>query len=1166
MIVDSAANYAFTGGALTADAASAYGAGLATDATGKLTKLNTGTLTLSTASANTFTGGIDLDAGALALGGTTNVSSATALVHVATNATLQMLNGGALNAANLALDAGSTLTGNGTVRYDKLTLAGAGMVNAAIPAGSTLILSSTTISDSALQPFSPSALSSTSAAGILKTGAGTLQLDGAGAFGNSSVTQADEGIIRVTGFATATATVIPGGIIPLVSGSLLVLTSYTIPITAGQNIVVPTGTNIIPTGDLPTVSIPGTTYPSNAGSIVIPSCTVTIGGEDTVIASSTITFPYSAVTVPAVTATIAGPLAIVPTSSFTIPNYYMAAATVAQNVVLNGGTFALSTTGVAATGATGGNDKIASNWIGFRFIQGDNAAASVITGVNDIVYIGSSGTFAPQLTAGLHVDINPDDGGVVVLGNTANNFTGIVIAGSGTLQVTAASQLGSAKTASNTQIALNGGVVEFAAPMNFAGDIAVRSGINTVVVDDGMTVQWGRIYRDASYTPGSTYVMDDSLPAASGTMTVAGAAFVKAGAGTMTLTGQFQANALEVDAGRFIITASNGLPVVLSASGQPSVSAPVVVKDGAVLQLSQTLAAGAASTYQFARGYYTPSVSGTIVNAFCGSGTLEITANKNVLTSGDTDIASINITGASTGVLSQASSLSPRGTITVDQGTLALGITNQTLGNVILNNGATMGFVMTPATITLTGSNGAGNYTYAAQPRKTATLASLTATGAGIPNLWFNTNIAAASADHLTINTPVTGTFNINVVNGVWDTTGAIDPNTLPKARVNLELINAPASPNGVFIIADSSKTIDIGLYKYAVTGTTATNGGASAYTVNITGNGDMSQTAAAIYTAAAMLPLGWFSELDSLTQRLGDLHLQTPDATGRAVSPKPPGSFSAWTRGFGEKINFNRTLTGTKFGERHLGGEAGVDYEFGAAWHDYAGAFLGYGQSQRDYNDPTDASNESTFGGIYNTLVSPGGWYVDAVLKLNRFRNRYTVTDPSTGAPASADYHSWATGGSLEIGKRQPIKYENNEVWFVTPSLQVARTSLAGKDYALANGVRVNLDSGATTLARAGVTFGRDIETTTLGTITAYLKAYYGHQWTTGGDVLITLPDGTAPVPFSSKTKGHQYTGGAGLSWQFTKATQVYFDYEITQTDYYLRPYGLNLGLRHLW
>jgi len=1166
MIVDSTANYTITGGGITADATSAYAgepaggttsvssasiasvssapaAALAaptasdlSDATGKLYKDSAGVLTLSTTTPNNFTGGIELNAGALALGGTTFAGGITT---VAPGVTLQMTAPtAALNAATLSLAASSTITGNGTVRFDNLTLAGNGMVRAAIAASTTLTLSSTTPT----YTFAD--------AGFLKTGGGELQFNGAGAFGDSSVTQIDEGTVRLTGFTTGVTTVIPAAMLPLsAGGNYLYVPSATYAVTDfGGYITVPAA-NVYVVAGAATIPIAGGTY-AMSGDVVIPGCTVTIGGVETTIASSTVVFPVTNFSTPAVTGTVIGNFVIIPTSSFTVPNYLMGASTVTQNMVLNGGALAFGAANAAATasGANGGNDNRANNWLGLRLIQGDAAANSVITGVNDVVYLGP-GAFAPQLSAGLHVTIDAGDG-VTVLANTANNFTGLVIADSGTLQVTDQRQLGTVTGTANAKIALNGGVVQFSAPINIPGDIAVRAALNTVVVDDGVNVTWTRIYRDAAFTPGAATLTDPSVTANSGTLVFTGAAFVKAGSGTFTLTGAFQANAMEVDAGRFIVTASSGLP---------NNNGPVVIKQDATYQLSQNLASGASGLGDFANGFFTPSFSGTITNAFYGSGTLDITNTLPVgyvLTNANTNIAAINITGANTTVALQAATFSPAGTITVDRGTLILANPTQTLGNVILRNNATMGFLMVNTSTTI-GTN-PSTATYVAKPLRAATLTSLTADGAGVPNLWFNTNIIDGYADHLTINTPVTGTFAINVINSPnFDNT----PSTgvVPNARVDLELINSPASANGEFIVADNSKTIDIGLYKYAVTGTTTTINGADTFSVNITGNGDMSRTAAAIYTAAAMLPVSWFSELDSVTQRLGDLHLDNRDTT--------KAGFSACMRGYGDKLNFNTDLTGSDFNETHYGAEAGVDYKFAGAgnWNLYLGAFMGYGQLQRNANTATatDATTKSTTDGAYLTLVSPAhGWYADAVVKFNRFDNQYTVTDPSSARSATALYYNWALGASLEIGKRQPLPYE----WFITPSLQAAYTKISDQTYALTNGATASLASGATTRARLGFMFGRDFDTPNDGTLSVYLKAYYGHQWTTGGSVTIALPDGTPPGRFASKIDGLNLTAGAGLAWRFTKNTQVYFDYETTQTDYYTRPYGLNLGLRHLW
>jgi outer membrane autotransporter protein len=319
-----------------------------------------------------------------------------------------------------------------------------------------------------------------------------------------------------------------------------------------------------------------------------------------------------------------------------------------------------------------------------------------------------------------------------------------------------------------------------------------------------------------------------------------------------------------------------------------------------------------------------------------------------------------------------------------------------------------------------------------------------------------------------------------------------------------------------------------------------------------LTGTGAMSNAAALINAMAGALPLAWFTELESVSQRMGELHFENRE--GKA-------GLSTWMRASGESLEFNHKATGTPFDERHFSASAGFDYKFRGTMHNiYTGAFFGYGESERDFSFAGDGSYESVFGGLYETLSTTSGWYVDGMLKANGFKNRFTAVSPA-GVTASADYKNFSFGASLEIGKYCDIGYG----WFVEPQLQAAYTYLVGKDYKTDAGMIVRMDDTTTAFGRAGFRFGRIIEFENAGLLHVYIKGHYTSQWTTGGRLYITTPSGQSRR-YAPKIEGNNIGGGAGIAWLFTRRSQVYFDYTAADGYYYIKPWGLNLGFRLFW
>jgi outer membrane autotransporter protein len=300
----------------------------------------------------------------------------------------------------------------------------------------------------------------------------------------------------------------------------------------------------------------------------------------------------------------------------------------------------------------------------------------------------------------------------------------------------------------------------------------------------------------------------------------------------------------------------------------------------------------------------------------------------------------------------------------------------------------------------------------------------------------------------------------------------------------------------------------------------------------------------------AAVLPLTWFSELHSVTQRLGDLRLEN----------RPKGTFANWLRAHGEKVNFNDKTTGTPFAARHFTTEVGADYKLPAVQNDvHVGLFTGYGQSVRDHTPAGEGLNESVYLGFFQLHQFTNGWYFDTVLKADVFRNRFTA-NTNDNEVTSATYRSWAAGASLELGRY--ITLSNG--WFLEPQVQGAFAILKDKSYKVGDNMLVEMTLCTVTRAKAGLLFGRAIAHTQ-GPINLYLKAHAGTQTTNGSQLDVTLSNGRKHT-FNPTIKGRYYEAGAGLSWQWRKTTQFYFDYTATKAEYYKKPWSINLGARYAW
>lgn len=333
----------------------------------------------------------------------------------------------------------------------------------------------------------------------------------------------------------------------------------------------------------------------------------------------------------------------------------------------------------------------------------------------------------------------------------------------------------------------------------------------------------------------------------------------------------------------------------------------------------------------------------------------------------------------------------------------------------------------------------------------------------------------------------------------------------------------------------------------------------------------ELSTAGQAIVDTSGALATTWFSQLDMLHKRMGELRLNTPalepspvPADGKAIADKKtfaPLEVSTtrsdiWLRGYGQQINANTQLTGAGFTEYLWGTDLGVDkgWRLGRGWL-YTGLYGGYGEAYRQFGGPANGETKTIYGGLYGTYLWDNGWYVDGVAKLNWFENSFTAYD-NLGGKIDGRYQNWGLGFSMEGGKR----FQIGDGWFVEPQGQAAYVYLTSAKYTAGNGTDVDIAGNNLWQLRVGGLAGREISLGSLGMLQPYVKAYFVEAVSSGGQL---RADGGTWRP---SLDGPRVEGGAGLAWAFNQNVQVYADYEMAAGTAYTKPWGANLGFRYQW
>jgi outer membrane autotransporter protein len=436
------------------------------------------------------------------------------------------------------------------------------------------------------------------------------------------------------------------------------------------------------------------------------------------------------------------------------------------------------------------------------------------------------------------------------------------------------------------------------------------------------------------------------------------------------------------------------------------------------------------------------------------------------------------------------------------------------------------------------------------------------ATASGVGLIEMTANFAdPSSSDRIVLASGgiVSGRHIISVTN--------IEGAAFASGDIEIDLIqNAVFAQDAAVVL---SSPVFAGIYRFDITsiGGAATGASATLRAVSYSPQGQ------ALVCEAGSISTGWFTQLDNLTKRMGDLRLgllaeiaptdapslaaSTNDALGYVAPPDAWRNLAAapsafWLRGYGLQAETDLGVAGiADFRENQYGADVGIDRAFGlndqaALW---VGAFVGYLNSKRNLHDAFGGKGkaESLSGGLYATYLRKDGWYIDATFKGQTFSNEFTA------GGTKGEFDDYAIGVSIEIGKR--FSFESG--WFVEPSLQAAYTHLVAEDYTTREGLDVGVADSDIARFGASVRGGKVFSVGEYGYLQPSIKVGLRAQTSTGGR--IDVSDAT----FRPDTDGVSATAGFGVSWQLTPRQQLSLEYEGSWGGKVEIPWSLNASYR---
>jgi outer membrane autotransporter protein len=299
-------------------------------------------------------------------------------------------------------------------------------------------------------------------------------------------------------------------------------------------------------------------------------------------------------------------------------------------------------------------------------------------------------------------------------------------------------------------------------------------------------------------------------------------------------------------------------------------------------------------------------------------------------------------------------------------------------------------------------------------------------------------------------------------------------------------------------------------------------------------------QSVMALFNAA---PTVWYGELSTLRSRMGELRMDAGKAGG-------------WMRGYGNKFEVDASA-GVGYQQIQQGISFGADAPLpigDGQW--LVGLLGGYSKSDLDVGRGTSGKVDSYYVGAYTTwLDDESGYYVDGVLKYNRFQNSSDV-QLSDGKKTKGDYDNSGIGASVEFGRHITL----DDGYFIEPYTQLSGVMVQGKDYDLDNGLAAEGDSTRSLLGKVGATAGRNFNLGAGKAVQPYVRAAYAHEFAKNNEVKVNSN------VFNNDLSGSRGELGVGVAMTVTDKVSIHADFDYSQGDKIDQPWGANVGVRYSW
>ena len=304
----------------------------------------------------------------------------------------------------------------------------------------------------------------------------------------------------------------------------------------------------------------------------------------------------------------------------------------------------------------------------------------------------------------------------------------------------------------------------------------------------------------------------------------------------------------------------------------------------------------------------------------------------------------------------------------------------------------------------------------------------------------------------------------------------------------------------------------------------------------------DFTDTAKGVVSTASVQYLAAMMPLETLRERLGDIHTFKP--LDNKATP--------WVKLSGTEWRVKPTLTQDAWDVNFAHAKVGVDTRVGEK--SLVGGYLAYSRFDTQHPAPAFVKGTGLEGGLYWTYLSENRTFSDLVLRVGRVESKFDTHDTRGMSVKARDIDNTYWGLTWNVGRQIPL----TQTVVLEPMALVGYTRFGSTRAVSSSGLTGDTRGYDSLLTMLGSTVEGRFTTSSGKPWTLYGKLFWEKEWLADTDIVFNGHN-----TYRTNFKDHRWVYGFGIEGMLGKASTWHVDVERSTGSAFQENWQVNAGLR---